>query len=388
MNSAAFDDWLSQELETLSRSGLRRSRRTVSTEPDGWCVVDGQRVRNLASNDYLNLAHDPRLRAAVEQALQSVGATASPLVSGRSTWHAALEAKIASFEGTEAALLFPTGYAANVGTLRALIGAGDAVFCDRLNHASLVDGCRQSDGRFRVYRHDDLETLARELKKSSPSGRRWIVTDSVFSMDGTIAPLSELADLAEQFDASMIVDEAHGTGVFGDSGRGVCQLAHVENRVSVRIGTLSKAVGVLGGFVAGSKPLIDWLWNSARTQMFSTALPPSLCAAACTAFTLMETEPDRRLRLLHSASRLREELVFQGVSVVPNSVGPIVPIVLGSPKAAVIAAERLLASGLLVPAIRPPTVPQGTSRLRMSLTAAFRPEEMPSIAATVAHCAT
>lgn len=383
--SRGFDEWLATQLDHLEREGLRRTRRVVTSEPDGWCVLDGRRLRNLAANDYLNLAHDPRVIAATQDALQSgVGAGASALVSGRSPWHEQLEQTIANFEGTEAALLFPTGFAANVGTLRALIAPEDTVFCDRLNHASLIDGCRQSQARMRVYRHEELDVLERELKRSIGTARRWIVTDSVFSMDGTLAPLSDLCDLAERFDASVIVDEAHGTGVFGELGRGVCELTQTEHRVAVRIGTLSKAVGTLGGFVVGSQQLVEWLWNAGRTQVFSTALPPAICAAANTAFQLIQDEPQRRQHLLAISQRLRDQLSsLGGWSVVAGSVGPIVPIVIGEPTVATAASKRMLELGLLVPAIRPPTVPRGTSRLRISLTTAFQSEEISELAAII-----
>ncbi len=383
--SRGFDEWLTTQLDDLEREGLKRTRRVVTPEPDAWCVTKGRRLRNLASNDYLNLAHDPRVIAAAQDALRSgVGAGASALVSGRSPWHEQLEQTIADFEGTEAALLFPTGFAANVGTLRALIAPEDTVFCDRLNHASLIDGCRQSQARMRVYRHEELDVLERELKRSVSTARRWIVTDSVFSMDGTLAPLRDLCDLAERFDAEVIVDEAHGTGVFGEHGRGVCELTQTEHRVAVRIGTLSKAVGTLGGFVVGSRKLVDWLWNAARTQVFSTALPPAICAAANVAFQIIQNEPQRRQHLLAISQQLKDELSsLSGWSVVAGSVGPIVPIVIGEPTVATAASKQLLEHGLLVPAIRPPTVPRGTSRLRISLTTAFQSAEISELAAVI-----
>lgn len=362
-------DWLDLGLQRLRDEGLWRDVRTIKSLPDGWCEVDGRRVRNLSSNDYLNLAHDPRVVAAAKEALDEagVGAGASALVSGRSPWHERLEKVIREFEGTEAALLFPSGYAANVGTVSALVSDQDVVFCDRLNHASLVDGCRMSGARLRVYRHDRLNALERELRKSLGSDRRWIVTDAVFSMDGDLAPLVELCDLAERFDARVIVDEAHGTGVFGANGRGVCEHFGVEDRVAVRIGTLSKAVGTLGGFVACSNSVRDWLWHSARTQVFSTALPPVVCAAAAKSIDLIRDEPQRR-RHLHALSaelrgRLAERLSSEGE-------GPIVPIRVEHPEATQKIAAELLEAGFLVGAIRPPTVPHGTSRLRICLTAA------------------
>jgi 8-amino-7-oxononanoate synthase len=372
-------DWLNADLRRLRAEGLWRDVRTIKSLPDGWCEVDGRRVRNLSSNDYLNLAHDPRVIAAAKDALDDagVGAGASALVSGRSPWHEQLEATICDFEGTEAAILFPSGYAANVGTVSSLVSDQDVVFCDRLNHASLVDGCRMSGARLRVYRHDRLEVLERELAKSSGGGRRWIVTDTVFSMDGDLAPLPELCNLAERFDACLIVDEAHGTGVFGANGRGVCEHFGVEDRVAVRVGTLSKAIGTLGGFAACSNAVRDWLWHSARTQVFSTALPPAICAAATKSFDLIRDEPERREHL-HALSREFRGLVSGRLCT--DGDGPIVPVRTDEPEAAQRQAATLLKNGFLVGAIRPPTVPRGTSRLRICLTAACGQEELGRLA--------
>jgi 8-amino-7-oxononanoate synthase len=372
-------DWLNSDLQRLRDEGLWRDVRTIKSLPGGWCEVDGRRVRNLSSNDYLNLAHDPRVIAAAKEALDEfgVGAGASALVSGRSPWHERLEATICEFERTEAAVLFPSGYAANVGTISALVSDQDVVFCDRLNHASLVDGCRMSGARLRVYRHDRLEILERELRKSSGNGRRWIVTDSVFSMDGDLAPLVELCDLAEEFDARVIVDEAHGTGVFGANGRGVCEHFGVEERVSLRIGTLSKAIGTLGGFVACSISVRDWLWHSARTHVFSTALPPAVCAAAVQSFGLIGSEPERRQHLMSLSAKFRKLMAGR---LLADGEGPIVPIRVEQPDLTQQMAAELLDAGFLVGSIRPPTVPHGTSRLRICMTAACGADEVESLA--------
>lgn len=361
--------WLRDELARWGDQGLLRQRRTVLPLGGGRCRLDGRELLDFASNDYLDLAHDPRVIAAAQAALAEAGcgARASALVIGRTEWHARLERRLAAFEGEEAAVLFPSGYAANVGTMAALVGADDVVFCDRFNHASLVDGCRFCGARLRIYRHDDLAALDRELAKAAIARRRWIVTDSLFSMDGDAAPLIELCALAERHAAAVLIDEAHATGIYGDYGRGLAEALGVEERVAVRVGTLSKALGSLGGFVAGSHELIDWLWNRARTQMFSTALPPAACAAACAALELVAAEPWRRKRVLALSARLRERLVAGGVPVAADAVGPIVPVVIGDPGRTVRAAERLMHQGLCVGAIRPPTVPRGTSRLRISL---------------------
>lgn len=370
--------WLADELRRISEQGLLRLRQQVSPLPGGWCLVNGRRLRNFSSNDYLSLAHDPRVIAAARYALEQsgAGATASALVSGRSAWHVCLEERLAAFEEQEAALLFPTGYAANAGTIAALAGPGDTVFCDRMNHASLVDGCRLSGARLRVFRHDDLSRLERELRKAEDAPRRLIVTDALFSMDGDAAPLPELCELSERYDAPLLVDEAHGTGVFGRHGRGVAEWLGVEDRVAVRVGTLSKAVGALGGFVAGPRELIDFLWNRARPQMFSTALPPAVCAAASATVELIEQEPERREHLLALSAFLRSRLAERGIAPLPGSIGPIIPVVLQTPEAAVRAASALEDRGVLVAAIRPPTVPEGTSRLRITLNAAHTREDV------------
>ena len=271
---------LADTLHDLETRGLKRDRRAVTPLPNGRCRVDGAECVDFSTNDYLDLAGDARLMDAAKTALEQTGcgARASALISGRTEWHERLERRIADFEGQQAAVLFPSGYAANLGTLTALMSGQDIVFCERRNHASLIDGCRLSGAKFRVYRHDQLDRLERELSKATACRKRWIVTDAVFSMDGDLAPLPELCNLAQRFDAGVIIDEAHGTGVFGEHGRGVAEQLNVEERV-IRIGTLSKAVGCLGGFVAGSQELVDFLWNTARPQIFSTALPPSVCAA-------------------------------------------------------------------------------------------------------------
>ena len=379
--------WLEEEIADLRSHGLFRGKRTVVPLAEGWCFVDGKRLRNFASNDYLNLAHDPRLIEAANAVLatEGIGSRASALVSGRSDWLARLEERLARFEEQDGAIVFPSGYAANVGTVCALISSQDTVFCDRLNHASLIDGCRLSGARMRVFRHQELARLERELKKASV-GRRWIVTDSVFSMDGDLAPLPDLCSLAERFEAKLIVDEAHATGVFGVHGRGVAELYGVEDRISVRIGTLSKAIGCLGGFVTGPQPLIDWLWNRARTQMFSTALPPCVCAAACKAIDAISEEPERRRNLLDLSRTFRMALDATAFKTVPTAQGPIVPIILEHPERAVRIAKQLETEGFLVAAIRPPTVPTGTSRLRVTLTAAHSEQDLGNFVEALRAC--
>lgn len=377
--------WIHDEQSALATRNLVRRRREVVALPRGRCRIGGRELLNFASNDYLDLAHDPRVVVAAREALDAAGAgaTASALVCGRSPWHSALEERLARFENQPAAILFPSGYAANVGTICALAGSEDALFSDRLNHASLIDGSRLSGARVHVYRHDDLGGLAADLKKAASARRRLILTDSVFSMDGDLAPLPDLCDLAERHGAILLVDEAHATGVFGSQGRGVAELQKVESRVSARVGTLSKAVGALGGFVAGPQALVDWLWNRARPQMFSTALPPSVCAAAVAAIEIIASEPGRREHLRLLCERFRGLLRGAGIERAASSVGPIVPVILSTPERAVEVATRLEESGFLVPAIRPPTVPEGTSRLRITLSSGHGFDDIEQLAAAL-----
>jgi 8-amino-7-oxononanoate synthase len=377
--------WLEADLTLLREQGLARNRREFIPLSDGSCVVNGRRLIDFASNDYLGLARDPRLIAAAVKATQEAGtgASSSALISGRTEWHVELERRLAEFEGQPAAILFPSGYAANVGTITALAESDDVLFCHRFNHASLIDGCRLSKARLVIYRHDDLNSLERELEKARDARRRYLVTDTVFSMDADLAPLPILCDIAERHDAALIVDEAHATGVFGERGRGVAELQQVERRIAVRIGTLSKAIGSLGGFVTGSTELIDWLWNKARTQMFSTALPPAACAAATAALDVIAAEPFRREVLAARAMQLRRSLRESGFDVSGELTCPIVPVLVGEPDRTVVAAAKLEERGFLVGAIRPPTVPHGTSRLRITVHCGHTSDEVAALAAAV-----
>ncbi len=272
--------------------------------------VAGQEFINFGSNDYLGLAADARLAAAAADAARTVGcgAGASPLVTGHVEAHRRLEQRLAEFEAAEAALLFSSGYAANLGTISALVGREDAIFADEKNHASMIDGCRLSRATVHVYPHGDASALAKLLDADEGARRRLIVTESVFSMDGDLAPLLEIAALAAEHDCMLLVDEAHATGVFGAHGRGVAELLGVEDRVDVRVGTLSKALGCSGGFVCGSRRLIDWLVNAARPYVFSTALAPPVAAAGMAALDVVRDEPQRRVELLRRADALRSAI--------------------------------------------------------------------------------
>jgi 8-amino-7-oxononanoate synthase len=374
---------MDEEAAQWAALGLERSLSLVEE-------VDGVRVRigdswlwNLASNDYLGLAQDPRVRqAAAEAALRWGGGTgASPLVCGWTRLHQELADRLAEFERVEAVALFPTGFAANLGAMAALVGRADAVFLDRLDHASLVAGARLSGARVRVYPHADLDRLESALTRERALYRRVLIaTDGVFSMDGDVAPLREIVALAERHGCMTLVDEAHATGVLGPEGRGACALFGVEERVTARVGTLSKALGSLGGFVAGSRLLADRVSNHAPSFMFSTALPPAAVAAAQAALAIVRTEPELRVQL----DRMRGKLLDASRFGSPDRVAPIVPIVLGSAAAATRASSTLRDARFLVPAIRPPTVPRGTARLRLSLTAGLSDDVVVRLVETVA----
>lgn len=369
-------DWLEEELAALEDDSLRRSR-VVREGPAGpWVTIDGQRLVSFASNDYLGLAGDPRLTAAAVECARRLGwgAAASPLLAGHDTEVAQLERELAAWTGTEAALVLGSGYATNLAVLTALAGREDVIFSDAWNHASLIDGCRLSRARVVIYPHGDARELARLLARE-PGRRRLIVTDSLFSMDGDVAPLAELVELAVSHRAMLVVDEAHATGVLGPRGTGLAEELGVAERVDVRIGTLSKALGSSGGFVAGRRSLIDWLVNRARSYIFSTAPPPACAAASRAALAIVRDEPARRSRLAELTRNLRARLAERGWQLGVGA-SQIVPVVVGDSARALALSARLRGAGYYVPAIRPPSVPLGTARLRISLSAAHTPEQI------------
>ncbi len=377
--------WLDDEALARSTRGLTRRLVPHGAGGPGRIEIDGRSLINFGSNDYLGLAVDPRLARAAPYVAKAHGwgAGSSPLLAGWSDAHQGLAEALAAFEQTEAALLFPSGFAANLGTIAALTGPGDAVYVDRLDHACLIDGARLSGARLRVFPHNDAPRLAALLARDRGRFRRSLIaTEGIFSMDGDMAPLADLVTLAEEFGAMLLVDEAHATGLFGPDGRGAAAACGVADRIPVRVGTLSKALGSMGGFVAGSKRLIDHLVNQARPLIFSTALPAVAVVAAQMALEISQLEPWRRERVFALADRLRAALGDAGIDVIP-SVGPIVPVLLGEAERAVQVSERLRDRGLYVPAIRPPTVPEGTARLRISLTASHSEADVDALIATL-----
>ena len=360
-------DILADRLADLRQRGLYRRLRLVEGAQAGRVRLGGREVLMLSSNNYLGLANHPALTHAAQDALErfGCGAGASRLISGSMELHHELEDRLARFKHTEAALAFPTGYQANVGTLSALMGPGDTILSDALNHASIIDGCRLSRAPTLVFRHKDMDHLAELLASCSAAGRRLIVTDSVFSMDGDIAPLVEMSRLARGYDAWLMVDEAHATGVFGPHGAGVVEELGLSSAVEVQMGTLGKALGGFGAYVAGSRHLIDWLVNRARSFVYTTALPPSVAATAIAALDIVAQEPERRCRLWDNAAFLADQLSALGYRL-GNSRSPILPLVIGDADQTMTLAAALLERGIFAQGIRPPTVPAGTSRLRVT----------------------
>jgi 8-amino-7-oxononanoate synthase len=363
-----------EEVARLEAAGLGRRVRALESASEPEVLLDGRRVLCLASNNYLGLAAHPEVVEAAAEAARRYGAGSGSarLVTGGLRIHDDLEARLAAFKGTEAALLFSSGYLANLGTVAALVGPGDAVFSDELNHASIIDGCRLSRADVHVYRHGDAGHLADRLgawRRSAGAGRRaLVVTDSVFSMDGDVAPLPDVVAACDRHGAVLMVDEAHATGVVGPGGRGAVAGYGLDGRVGVVMGTLSKSLGAAGGFIAGSAGLCAYLRNRARSFIFDTALPPPTAAAALAALGILEREPERPVRARRLASRLAAGLRAAGYDV-PDPPAAVLPVVVGAPDAAVRLSARLLDAGVLVTAIRPPSVPDGTSRLRATVMA-------------------
>jgi 8-amino-7-oxononanoate synthase len=379
-------EWIEGELAALDDRCLRRRLHAHEGPQQVRLHVEGRELINFGSNDYLGLAADRRLSAAAARAAEEegCGAGASPLVTGHAAAGQRLEQRLAEFEGAEAALVFSSGYAANTGTIAALAGREDAIYSDEKNHASIVDACRLSRAAVHVYPHRDSRALETLLGESAAQRRRLIVTESIFSMDGDLAPLVDLTELAERFDCMLLVDEAHATGVIGKLGRGLAEELGVEDRVHVRVGTLSKALGCAGGFVCGPKSLVEWLVNRARPYVFSTAPPPTTCAAAVAALDIVRHEPERRASLALRAAELRAELRAQGWPL-GSSASQIIPLVVGDARKAVQLALQLREAGLLAPAIRPPSVSEGQSRLRISLSCAHTPDMIARLSAALAN---
>jgi 8-amino-7-oxononanoate synthase len=373
--------WLESSLQTIQRANWYRQVKTIASGPGPVVMLDGQSVINFASNDYLGLAGDERLKQAAIAAIQKygTGSTGSRLLSGHRPIHRELEAAIAQWKQTEDAIVFSSGYAANLGTVTALMGAKDLILGDEYNHSSLKNGAKLSGAKVLDYAHNNMVLLRHLLEQHRSTYRRCLVlTDSVFSMDGDLCPLPEILDLAAEFDSMVLVDDAHGTGVLGPTGAGGVEQLGCSGRPLIHMGTLSKALGSLGGYIAGSAPLIDFLRNRAASWIYTTALSPADAAAALAAIEVIQSDPERRDHLWERIDQLTTQLqnkigTVDSVKILPSQ-SSIVCVQIPNPATALQIAQQLLQSGIYVPAIRPPTVP--TSRLRISVIATHTPEQI------------
>ena len=369
--------FIDTELTKIKAAGLYRRLRRVDGDQGPTLSIDGREVVNFSSNNYLGIANHPELAAAAKAAIDryGCGSGASRLISGNMTLHEELENRLARFKGTEAALVFNSGFQANTGVISTLAGESDAIFSDALNHASIIDGSRLARAKIFVYAHNDLDQLETALSHAASFRRKLIVTESIFSMDGDEAPLMAIVELAEKYGAIVMVDEAHATGIFGAGGAGVVQKLGLGNRVLVQMGTLGKALGGFGAYIAGSRGLCDLLINRCRSFIFTTSLPPAVMAMAMAALDLVKREPERRQALWNNCRSLKEGLRSLGFEL-GASESPILPLIIGDATECMRFSEKLLENDVFAQGIRPPTIPPGTSRLRITLMATHTREQI------------
>jgi glycine C-acetyltransferase len=374
---------LTAQMDALKQNGTYFKLRVLDDEQAPVCTYDGRRVINLASNNYLGLCNHPKLREAAIAATQKygVGSGAVRTIAGTMRIHMELEEKIAAFKNVEACVVFQSGFTANAGTVSSILGKEDFILSDELNHASIIDGARLSKAKIKVFRHKDVahaEELLREIQNEP--GRKLIITDGVFSMDGDIGPVGELALLAEKYGAIMMVDDAHASGVLGRNGRGSVDHFNAHGKVDVQVGTLSKAIGALGGYVCGSRDLIDYLYHRARPFLFSTSHPPSVAATCIAAFDILETEPERIERLWSNTWYFKQQLADAGFDVggvtTPKSETPITPIIVGDGRRTMEFSKALFDAGVMATGIAFPTVPEGKARVRTIMTSEHTREEI------------
>ncbi|MFZ1767642.1 MAG: glycine C-acetyltransferase [Caldilinea sp.] len=363
--------WIETELAELTASGLRASIRTIDSSMDGWVTIDGRRVLNFCANNYLGLANHPRLREAAKHAIDQygIGPGAVRTIAGTMTLHLELERRLAEFKRAEACITFQSGFTANLATVPALMGDGDLIFSDELNHASIIDACRLSKARTIRYAHNDIGDLRRKLAEAPQFRRRLIISDGVFSMDGDIAPLDKLCEVAEAHSALLMVDDAHGEGVLGKGGRGIVDHFGLHGRVDIEVGTLSKAFGVVGGLVAGKQPLIDWLRQRGRPFLFSSAMTVPDVAACIEAVNILQESDELVTQLWENARILRAGMQTLGFDT-GHSQTPIVPLMLGDASLAQQFSRKLFEQGLFAMAIGYPTVAMGKARIRVMNSAA------------------
>jgi len=369
--------FLDDAIQELRRDGLYRTLRELEGEQLPRARFDGREVINLSSNNYLGLTTHPKLREAAIQAVRTLGAGSGSVrtIAGTMKLHMDLERRIAAFKKTEASVVFQSGFAANAGTVSALLGKEDLIISDELNHASIIDGARLSRAQIRVFPHRDVEALERLLEETRDVKRRLVITDGVFSMDGDIAPLPRIAALARAHGAIMMIDDAHSSGVLGKAGRGTVDHFEIHGQVDIQVGTLSKAIGVLGGYVCGSKSLIEYLYHRARPFLFSTSHPPAVAAACLAAFDVLEQEPERIERLWTNTKRFKAGLARLGFNT-GTSETPITPILVGEADLAMRFSDRLFERGVFAQGIGYPTVAKGKARLRTIVTATHSDEDL------------
>jgi glycine C-acetyltransferase len=375
--------FLTTQLDELKAKGTHFRLRVLEDEQEPLCTFDGTKVINLASNNYLGLTTHPKLREAALEATRKygVGSAAVRTIAGTMKIHMELEEKIARFKNVEACVVFQSGFAANAGTVSAILGKEDFIVTDALNHASIIDGCRLSRAKILVFRHKDVAHAQEQLEsvKNEP-GKKLLITDGVFSMDGDLGPLPALCDLAEKYGAIMMVDDAHASGVLGRNGRGTIDHFKMHGRVDIQVGTLSKAIGALGGYVCGSRDFVDFLYHRARPFLFSTSHPPSVAASCIAAFDVLEQEPERMEKLWENTRFWKKELGSLGFDIggvsTPASETPITPIILGDGKLTMEFSRQLFNEGVLATGIAFPTVPEGKARIRTIMTATHTEGQM------------
>ena len=365
-------DWIMQELETLKEQGLYNRIRAIGSPQGAWLLVDGLRVLNFCSNNYLGLANHPKLVRAAKKSLDEmgVGPAAVRTIAGTMTLHLELERRMATFKGVEAAITFQSGFTANLATIPALVGKEDVIFSDRLNHASIIDGCRLSGGKIIPYNHCDVDSLEAVIKENLAQFRRaMIITDGVFSMDGDVAPLDKIYEVGKKYDILLMVDDAHGEGVLGKGGRGIVDHFGLHGKVDVEMGTMSKAFGVIGGVAAGKVIIIDWLRQRARPFLFSSAVTPPDAAACIAAIDILEASTELVDRLWDNAKYFKDEMKRLGYDM-GVSTTPITPVMLGEASLAQQFSRELFEAGVFAMALGYPTVPQGKARIRVMISAA------------------
>ncbi|MFW5940384.1 MAG: glycine C-acetyltransferase [Chloroflexota bacterium] len=369
--------WIAEEIEQLKDAGLYTHIRTIESPMDAWVTINGQRLLNFCANNYLGLANHPRMRQAAKEAIDQygIGPGAVRTIAGTMSLHTALEERLAAFKRAEACITFQSGFNANLGAIPALVGRGDVIFSDELNHASIIDGCRLSRAKVVRYDHNDVDDLRRKVAETTEYNRRLIITDGVFSMDGDIAPLDKIADVAEEEGILLMVDDAHGEGVLGEGGRGIVDHFGLHGRVDIEVGTMSKAFGVVGGMVAGKRIIVEWLRQRGRPFLFSSAMTVPDVAACLEAVDILEESTDLVDKLWSNAQLFRRGMDEMGFDT-GHSETPIVPVMLGEAPLAQEFSRRLFDSGVFAMAIGYPTVPQGKARIRVMNSAAHSPSDI------------